>query len=293
MQRFKIVCEYVGTSFSGWQRQSSVAVSGNSATVCGVLEDALMSCGAGQLHGSVVGAGRTDSGVHALGQTAHFDFTPKRATPLDGRTMRDIVNHRIAAPHRAHLRVVRCDPVRSDFHARYDCVKRSYVYRLAVAARADECARGSLFDSPFVWSLQAPLDIDRMHAACQVLSGEHDFAAFRNSGCIARSTIRTLQLSLTVSNSDVFDTLRQHGAIDEVRLKGVQHVSIAAESSSFLYRQVRLLVAALVDVGYGRRSLEELQLSLRTGQQTAVPIKPAPPNGLFFVAAHYRSTDQA
>jgi tRNA pseudouridine38-40 synthase len=285
MQRYRIVLEYMGNKFIGWQRQSPSDGSSQVASVSGVLEQALLACaasGAGQLHGGVVGAGRTDGGVHALGQVAHFDFAAKRAAPFDGRSMQHMLSHHIAKPHCDHVRVVRCDPVHSDFHARFDCVKRTYCYRLTLAPHD-----AGLFEAQHAWSLAQALDLDRMHAACQLLTGEHDFAAFRNAGCIAQSTIRTVELSLSTVAHDAFDSIRQHGALDEVRGVGRQHVFIRAESRSFLYRQVRLMVAALVDVGSRRRTLADVRASLHTGTQQPFPIKPAPAHGLYFVAAHY------
>lgn len=273
-QRFRIAVEFFGPAFHGWQRLSPTS---GLVSVASVLEGALTRSGAGTLVGSVVGSGRTDAGVHALGQVAHFDFQPTNV-PIDGVAMRRLLNFWLPASHRKSLHVLDCEVADPAFHARYDCYSRCYAYRVSANTRSQ------LFQSSLAWQLPQRLDLDQVQAAVELLSGEHDFSAFRATGCTAHSPVRTLQLSLSADTGHLVHSLRGGFGFDA---PDAQNIVIRAESRSFLFRQVRLLVGALVDVGQGRRSLADLRDSLASGKH-AKPLRPAPPHGLFFVAAKYQ-----
>jgi tRNA pseudouridine38-40 synthase len=277
--RYRLTCEYIGTRFHGWQKQSKAL---ELATVSGMLEEAASQTGMGELVGSVVGAGRTDAGVHGLGQSAHFDFRPRRGVPVSNDDMRDVMNHHMPGSHRNALRVLRCEHVPNEFHARFDCTSRVYVYHIATAPTS----ASRLFDSQLSWWLPSRLDVDRIHQATQIFSGEHDLHPFRAAGCQASTTVRTLDLSVSDTVPDVMDGVRRHGILDEVRCTGAQHIFVRAEQSSFLYKQMRLMVGYLVEIGQGRKSLDDLRRILNTGR-SPMALKTAPPHGLYFVAAKY------
>jgi tRNA pseudouridine38-40 synthase len=170
MTRFRIVIEYDGRPFVGWQRQD------NGLSVQGVLEAAILALSGESV--AVHGAGRTDAGVHATGMVAHFDLE-KPITPF-----------RLAGAINAWLRpqpvaVLACD-VAPGFHARFDCTGRAYRYRI-VNRRAP-----LTFDAGLAWQVAVPLDADAMHAAAQLLVGRHDFTTFRSTACQSASPVKTL-----------------------------------------------------------------------------------------------------
>ncbi len=171
MPRYKLVIEYDGAPFVGWQLQD------NGPSVQGVLTDAIAAFSGEAV--SIQGAGRTDAGVHAEGQVAHLDF----AKAWDADTVRDAVN--------AHLRphpvaVLSAEMVAADFDARFSAVQRHYRYRI-VNRRADLA-----LDRARAWRIGRPLDADAMHAAAQRLVGRHDFTTFRAAECQAKSPVKTL-----------------------------------------------------------------------------------------------------
>lgn len=186
MPRYKLIVEYDGAPFCGWQTQA------DQITVQGVLTAAVAA-----LSGEtalVQGAGRTDAGVHARGQVAHVDFA--KEWPTD--TIRDGLN--------AHLRphpvaVLSAERVSEDFNARMSAVKRHYMYRI-VNRRPD-----LTFDLKYAWRVARPLDAAAMHAAAQRLVGKHDFTTFRSTECQAKSPDKTLdQLNVTREAEDIIVT---------------------------------------------------------------------------------------
>src|SRR5581483_346885 len=220
-------------------------------TVQGALEAAVKAtCGAGV---RAQGAGRTDAGVHALGQVAHCDIT-KNFTA--GR-LRDAVN--------AHLRpapiaVLSAEIVPETFEARFSAIKRHYLYRIA-NTRANLA-----LDIGRTWRVPRRLDVDAMHAAAQRLVGKHDFTTFRDSECQARSPVKTL---------DQLDVVRRGDDVD-----------ILTSARSFLHSQVRSMVGSLVWVGEGRWSADDLAAALAARSRTACgPV--APPEGLYLVRVEY------
>src|SRR5215471_16913583 len=208
MPRYKLLIEYNGRPFVGWQVQH------NGVSVQGVLAEAVAAFCGENVH--VQGAGRTDAGVHALGQVAHIDL----ARSFEADTIRDAVN--------AHLRphpvaVLVAEPVADDFDARFSARQRHYVYRI-VNRRPD-----LTLEAGRAWRVPRPLDAQAMHKAAQCLVGRHDFTTFRAAECQAKLPVKTL---------DRLDVER-HG--DELR--------IHASARSFLHHQVRSMVGSLVQVG--------------------------------------------
>jgi len=245
MPRYKIIVEYDGTPFSGWQWQNDLP------SVQGALVAAVEAFSGERV--PVQGAGRTDAGVHALGQVAHLDL--KKEYPTD--TVRDALN--------AHLRpkpvaVLKAEQVAPDFDARRSAVRRHYFYRI-ISRRSDLA-----LDRQRVWRVPRLLDADAMHAAAQRLVGHHDFTTFRSTECQAKSPEKTL---------DKLDVSR---AGDEI------HVSATARS--FLHNQVRSMVGSLVQVGDGKWRPEDMRRVLEARDRAACgPV--APPDGLYLVKVDY------
>ena len=183
MPRYKLIVEYDGAPFCGWQTQA------DQLTVQGVLTTAVEALSGEKT--LVQGAGRTDAGVHARGQAAHVDF----AKDWDADTVRDGLN--------AHLRphpvaVLSAERVADDFNARMSAVKRHYLYRI-VNRRPD-----LTFDLKYAWRVARPLDAAAMHDAAQRLVGNHDFTTFRSTECQANSPVKTLdQLDVVRDGLDV------------------------------------------------------------------------------------------
>jgi len=245
MPRYKLLIEYDGAPFAGWQIQAE------QATVQGVLAAAVEAfCGEKV---SVQGAGRTDAGVHALGQVAHVDLRKD----WDSDTVRDALTAQLR-PH--PVAVLAAERVADDFDARFSARARHYLYRI-VNRRADLA-----LDRGRAWRVPRLLDAAAMHRAAQGLIGKHDFTTFRAAECQAKSPVKTL---------DRLDVEREG---DEIR--------IAASARSFLHHQVRSMVGSLALVGEGRWSAKDLAAALAARDRTACgPI--APPDGLYLVRVEY------
>ncbi len=249
MPRYKLTIEYDGGPFVGWQRQA------NGRSVQQAIEEAVAAFSQEQI--VVKGAGRTDAGVHGLGQVAHIDLT--RAWDTD--TVRDATN--------AHLRpdpisILSAEEVAADFDARFSAVKRHYLYRISDRRAPPALDRGRL------WNVPTPLDAAAMHLAAQALTGRHDFTTFRSSECQAKSPVRTL---------DRLDVSREGNEI-----------AIRASARSFLHNQVRSMVGALKKVGEGKWPVAEVGTALAACDRTrSGPV--APPHGLYLVAVDYETAD--
>ena len=245
MPRYKIIVEYDGAPFAGWQYQE------NSPSVQRAIMTAIEAFSGEKV--MVQGAGRTDAGVHALGQAAHFDLASERDTD----TVRDAIN--------AHLRplpvaILSAEKVPGDFDARRSAVRRHYLYRIANRRPDLAIERGR------AWRLPRRLDAEAMHAAAQRLVGKHDFTTFRSTECQAKSPEKTLD------------------RLDMSRLGDEIHVTAVARS--FLHNQVRSMVGSLVVVGDGKWQAADLVRALEARDRTACgPV--APPDGLYLVKVDY------
>jgi tRNA pseudouridine38-40 synthase len=247
MQTLKITLEYDGTDFVGWQRQP------NGASIQGALEDALGAIEGGPV--TVHGAGRTDAGVHALGQVASFSL---KAT-LDAGTLQRALNA-VLPPS---VRVVRTELAESRFHARFDARSKIYEYRIINAP----------FVSPFLyryaWHIVKPLDIESMQEASAMLQGTHDFAAFQAAGAAVSSTERTI-------HSIEWQGGAGHAHPIVMRIRG----------TGFLRQMVRSVAGTLVEIGLHRSEVGRMtQILASRDRGQAGPTAPA--CGLFLVAVEY------
>lgn len=249
MPRYRITIEYDGTSFVGWQRQAQ------GTSIQGLLETAIRKFSQEEV--GVRGAGRTDAGVHALGQVAHFDLSKTWAA---GR-VRDAMNFHLR-PH--PIGVVSCAEVDVAFDARFSAIQRHYKYRL-LTRRAPP-----ILDRNRVWWTMQDLDAGAMHEAAQSLVGKHDFTTFRAAQCQAASPIKTL---------DLFEISRDG---DEIICR--------VSARSFLHHQVRSMVGSLKLVGEGKWSRRDLEAALRSANREACgPVAPA--SGLYLVSVNYPPSD--
>ena len=245
MPRYRITLEYDGTPFAGWQRQTALP------TVQGALEDAIHKFSGERV--GVRGAGRTDSGVHALGQVAHFDLSKT----WDPGKVRDAIN--------AHLRpqpvaVLDCAAVGDDFDARFSATQRHYLYRI-LTRRAPP-----VLERDRVWWLMHDLDAGAMAAAASNLIGHHDFTTFRATQCQALSPFKTLE---------TFDLVR---TADEIQFR--------ISARSFLHNQVRSMVGSLKLVGEGKWSADTIAAALAARDRTSCGTV-APSSGLYLAAVDY------
>jgi len=247
MQRFKLTIEYDGRPFVGWQRQD------NGASVQATIEDAIKKFAPSE-NVRVTGSGRTDAGVHALGQIAHFDLE-REMTPDQ---VQGALNYHMQP--RNTVAILKVETVDAEFNARFDALKRHYVYRIANR-------RAPLtFDAGLKWHVKTPLDADAMHEAAQVLVGQHDFTTFRHVACQAKSPVKTMD----------YLTVEREG--DEVRL--------LAGARSFLHHQIRSITGTLKLVGEGNWTKDDVKAALEARDRQALGLN-APPDGLYFKRVEY------
>jgi len=245
LPRYRISIEYDGTPFSGWQFQA------DAPSVQGAIEDAIAALTGERV--VIQGAGRTDAGVHAFGQVAHFDLAREVATD----TIRDGLNAHLR-PH--PIAVLAAERVPESFNARLSATRRHYLYRI-VNRRSD-----LTLDRNRAWRLPRPLDVPAMHAAAQRLVGHHDFTTFRSTECQAKSPMKTL---------DRLDVVREG---EEVR--------VVTCARSFLHNQVRSMVGSLALVGDRKWSADDLAAVLAARDRTACG-QVAPPQGLYLMRVDY------
>ncbi len=247
MTRFKLTIEYDGTGLVGWQRQE------NGPSVQSTVEKAIFDL-TGEV-ATVTGAGRTDAGVHAFAQVAHFDLVKD----FTADKIRDGLNHYLRP---SSVAIIRAEQAAPDFHARFSATARHYFYRVL-------CRRAPpILEKNRVWHVMRNLDAEAMQAGAQALVGQHDFTTFRSTECQAKSPVKTL------------DRLDVRRAGDEIHIE--------ASARSFLHNQVRSMVGSLKLVGEGKWQPRNIERALEAKDRAACgPV--APPEGLYLTSVDYGS----
>ncbi len=245
MPRYRLTIEYDGRPFCGWQRQA------DDLSVQQVLEEAIA-----RFSGEspvTQAAGRTDAGVHALGQVVHFDLERE----WDPFKVREALNYH-TKPH--PVAILTAERVSETFEARFSAIARHYEYRIL-----NRRARPAL-DQGRVWHMPVRLDADAMHEAAQSILGKHDFTTFRAAECQAKSPERTL---------DIFDVRRE-----------AETIVVTAKARSFLHSQVRSMVGSLKLVGEGKWTARDFRAALDARNRARCgPL--APPDGLYLTRVDY------
>ena len=245
MTRWRLSIEYDGAPFMGWQRQD------HGPSVQQTLEEALRKMTGEEAQ--FIAAGRTDAGVHALAMSAHVDVS------------RDLTPHRLREGLNALVRpqpisVLAVEPVADDWHARFCCVGRRYLYRI-LNRRAPPA-----LDAGRVWHIPVRLDVEAMREGAAHLIGRHDFTTFRSAQCQSDRPVKTLE------------------RLDVAKVGEEIHVTAAARS--FLHHQVRSMVGCLALVGRGQWAPDDMLKALAAADRSALGLN-APPHGLYFVQALY------
>ena len=245
MPRYKLTIEYDGKPYMGWQVQK------HGPSVQGALQTAVAKFNGAPV--KVQGAGRTDAGVHALGQVAHVDLVKD----LRADKVRDALNFHLGEEP---ISILDSELVDDEWHARFDAIERSYVYR--ILDRRPKLA----IDKGRVWRIPVKLDVGAMHRSAQALIGEHDYSTFRDTNCQAKSPIRS---------------------VDEITVERVgEEVQIYVRARSFLHRQVRSFAGCLAEVGRGFWDEGQVKTALEARERSACgPVAPA--EGLYLLDVVY------
>jgi len=243
--RWRLTIEYDGGPFMGWQRQD------HGPSVQLTLEEALARM-TGEL-ATIHGAGRTDAGVHALAMSAHVEIEKA----LTEHRLREGLNA-LVRPH--PISVLGVEPVADDWHARFSCIGRRYLYRILNRRAPPALDRGR------AWHIAVALDVEAMREGAAHLVGRHDFTTFRSAHCQSESPVKTLE-RLDVGRDG-----------DEIRIE--------AAARSFLHHQVRSMVGCLAMVGRGQWEPADIRRALEARDRSALGFN-APPEGLYFVEAIY------
>jgi tRNA pseudouridine38-40 synthase len=260
MPRYKLTIEYDGTSYAGWQKQTS------QPSIQEAIGTALYKFSG--VEAEVIGAGRTDAGVHAVGQVAHVDL-PREYDPF--RIMQGINFHlfnplatseddTFDVPPANRIAILKVEIVNDDFHARFSATRRHYLYRIV-----NRRARLAL-EAGRAWHVIETLDENAMREAAQLLLGTHDFTSFRDTECQAKSPVKTLE-QLKIQRSG-------------------EELHIITNARSFLHHQVRIMVGTLAFVGKGKWQPGDVQKALEA-KDRAKAGPTAPPDGLYLMGVDY------
>lgn len=257
MRHVKLLIEYDGTNYHGWQSQRS------GGTIQDLLTEAVFGITGETVR--LTGASRTDAGVHALSQVAVFE--------TDSRLPAGVIMRAMNAKLPSDIRILGAEDEDVSFHPRYDATRKSYFYILSSGNNP------SVFLHRYVWYVKAGVDLGAMTESSRALIGEHDFSSFRGAGCGSRHPVRTVH-DITVSRLHEINFMT-------VSVKG-EFVRIRIEANAFLRHMVRNIVGSLVEVGRGRLSPEDLPDILEACDRTkAGPTAPA--HGLFLEKIVYRA----
>ena len=245
MQRYKIKIEYEGTPFVGWQFQK------NGRSIQEVLQKAIFNFSKERV--VVIGAGRTDSGVHALAQVAHFDLKKK----IERKNLLPAINQNIG---NKPVTILKINKINKKFHARHDAKRRTYQY--LIINRQSPLA----LQKNKAWHIRKKLDVKAMIKGAKLLLGTHDFSTFRAASCGAKSPIKTMEKILIKKNKD--------------------KITLQFTSRSFLQQQVRSMVGCLKYLGEGKWNLNDFKNSFKSVNRSECA-PPAPACGLYLKNINY------
>jgi tRNA pseudouridine38-40 synthase len=245
MVRYKITIEYLGQGFCGWQKQEGTV------SVQQVLEEAIFKFTKEQV--TLVGAGRTDAGVNAYGQVAHFDLSRE----IDTKKAIGSINH-FVWPYR--VGVLSCKQVSADFNARFSAIERQYVYKILNRKSI------MIIDKGIKYWIRDKLDVEAMREGAKYLTGKHDFTSFRAAACQAKSPIKTLSKIEIIKNGE--------------------DISIYVAAPSFMHNMVRNIVGSLIMVGRGIWQPTKIEEILHARSRAAAG-PTAPAEGLYFLEVKY------
>ena len=244
--RYKIIIEYDGTPFVGWQKQE------NGRSIQESIESAIKKIFEEEV--VIFGAGRTDAGVHAIGQTAHFDIKKKS---FDTYVIKNALND--------HLRpfpisILYVEEVDENFHARFDAIQRKYLYRIINRKSPLTIEKGR------AWQVHKSLSVELMKKCIPLIEGNHDFTTFRSAHCQSESPIKTID-EVKITHSD-------------------ENIYFGISAKSFLHHQVRSLVGSLKMVGDGSWSIHDFDNALKSKNRSKCGAL-APSEGLYFMEVKY------
>ena len=245
MQRYKIKIEYDGTPFVGWQFQK------NGLSIQEILQKAIFNFSKEKV--AVTGAGRTDSGVHALAQIAHFDLKKK----INEKNFFQGINQHIG---NEPVTVLKINKASKKFHARFDAKKRTYLYTIINRQSPLTLQRNK------AWHIRKKLDVKVMEKGAKLLLGTHDFSTFRASSCGAKSPIKTMEKVSIKKNKD--------------------KITLKFTSRSFLQQQVRSMVGCIKYLGDGKWKLDDFKKSFKSKSRIKCA-PPAPACGLYLAKIKY------
>lgn len=254
-RRIKVTIQYDGSAYHGWQFQPS------GTTIQGIIQDCIYQVTGERVR--VVGAGRTDAGVHAIEQVAAFDVRSSMNISVIKRALNALLP--------SDVRVVHVEEVTADFHPRYSARGKCYVYLIANMKDVPVFVRG------YAWRVKEPLNLEAMRAASAHLLGRHDFSSFRAAGCASKHPLRTIR---EIGIERLCEAPFLCGG-----LKG-EFIRISVEADAFLRHMVRTIVGTLVEVGRGNLRSEMVgDILERKERRLAGPT--APPQGLFLKKIFY------
>jgi len=255
VKRIRLVIEYDGTNYHGWQRQK------DKVTIQSVLEERLERITSEKI--KLVSAGRTDAGVHSLGQVAAFS-TSRRLTPEEfKRALNSLLPD--------DIRIIEVEEVPLDFHPRFSAKAKSYLYFIYIGERPP------VFVSRYCWPVKAELNIKEMEEASRYIIGTHDFSGFRASGCGARTTVRSVfEVSIDKESTIPLLGIKIEEGFIKFRVMG----------NAFLRYMVRNIVGTLVEIGRGKRKADSILDILKKGDRQLAGIT-APAKGLFLERVYY------
>ncbi|MGI9451806.1 MAG: tRNA pseudouridine(38-40) synthase TruA [Geminicoccaceae bacterium] len=245
MSRYKLTIEYDGRPFHGWQRQK------NGASVQAALEQAVLDFSGETV--TIQGSGRTDAGVHAIGQVAHLDL--EKDVSLE--SLQNAINYHLRPKP---IAIIRAAQVSDDFHARFSATGREYLYRI-ISRRAP-----LILEAGRAWHLPGMIEAEVMHEAAQRLIGKHDFTSFRSAACQADSAVKTL------------------GRVAVIRKDEEIRITVAARS--FLHHQVRNIVGTLKLIGEHKWPIDKIEEALEAKNRAAAG-PTAPADGLYLMKVEY------